>query len=151
VRRFGIASLVTGGLLLAGCAAPHDPEVTFFADGETVRITPSPTCDSSLEECKPTGELSVPGGKPLNISVPRQIADAPWLVVFRYRAADGSVQKARSSLFRAGETYAYTLRTPTAGDQLMHVEVQRIGEMGSTENKELYFGIDASWALSVRT
>ncbi|MFC0114811.1 DUF2771 family protein [Kibdelosporangium aridum] len=149
MRRFGIASLVAGGLLLAGCAAPHDPEVTFFADGETVNIGPSPACDATLEECRPTGALAVPGGQPLSISVPKQIADAPWLVVFRYRAADGSVQKARSSLFRAGETYAYTLRTPTAGDQLMHVEVQRIGEMGSDENRQLYFGIDASWALTV--
>ncbi|MCE7009063.1 DUF2771 domain-containing protein [Kibdelosporangium philippinense] len=149
MRRFAIASLLAGGLLLAGCAAPHDPEVTFFADGETVNIGPSPVCDVALEECKPTGSLAVPGGMPLNISVPKQIADAPWVVVFRYRAADGSVQKARSSLFRSGGTYAYTLRTPTAGDQLMHVEVQRIGEMGLDTNQELYYRADGSWALTV--
>ncbi|ALG06030.1 hypothetical protein AOZ06_03040 [Kibdelosporangium phytohabitans] len=141
---------MAGGLLLAGCAPSHDPEVTFFADGEAVRITPSPVCDAKLEECKPTGELAVPGGKSLNINVPKQVAQAPWLVVFRYRAADGSVQKARSALFGDGGTYAYTLRTPTAGDQLMHVEVQRIGGFGADQNNEVIYGVDASWALTVR-
>ncbi|ONI78709.1 hypothetical protein ALI144C_28365 [Actinosynnema sp. ALI-1.44] len=150
MRRFGIASLVVGGLLLAGCAAPHDPEVTFFADGETVRITPSPVCDDKLEECKPTGELAVPSGKSLNISVPKQVAEAPWLVVFRYRAADGSVQKARSALFGDRGTYAYTLHAPTAADQLMHVEVQRIGGIGVDENQQSVFGVNASWALTIK-
>nr|CEL19547.1 hypothetical protein [Kibdelosporangium sp. MJ126-NF4]CTQ94653.1 hypothetical protein [Kibdelosporangium sp. MJ126-NF4] len=139
---------MAGGLLLAGCSASHDPEVTFFADGETVRITPSPTCDSTLEECKPTGRLTVPGGKPLSISVPKQVAEAPWLVVFRYRAADGSVQKARSAFFRPGDSFAYTLRMPTAGDQLMHVEVQRIGGMGLNAQQEVDYVVDASWALT---
>ncbi|MFC5111921.1 hypothetical protein [Kibdelosporangium philippinense] len=51
MRRFAIASLLAGGLLLAGCAAPHDPEVTFFADGKpsTSGRRPCVTCTRGVQ------------------------------------------------------------------------------------------------------
>jgi hypothetical protein len=153
VRRIGIASLVAGGLLLAGCSAPHPPEVTFFADGTAIRLNPAQYCRQEADTCEgfpeAKGSMSVPGGKPLNISVPSQVAEAPWVVVFKYRAADGSQQQGRTSIFKAGEHYAYTLHMPTAGDQLTDVEVQRIANVAAGANNELVFVTDASWVLEV--
>jgi hypothetical protein len=149
VRRYGIASLVTGALVLAGCGAPQPPEVTFFAAGTTTRLSPSPSCDAGLQECKATGTLAVPSGKLLNISVPGEVAETPWLVVFRYRGADGNEQKARSAIFPAGDKYAYTLTPPTAADQLTHVEVQRITGMSASQDQGVEFYPDAIWALDI--
>jgi hypothetical protein len=153
VRRIGIASLVAGGLLLAGCSAPHPPEVTFFADGTAIRLNPTQYCRPEADTCdgfpEAKGSMSVPGGKPLNISVPSQVAEAPWVVVFKYRAADGTQQQGRTSIFKAGEQYAYTLHMPTAGDQLTDVEVQRITNVAAGAGNELVFVTDASWVLHV--
>lgn len=135
--------------MVAGCSAPQPPEVTFSASGTTIRLSPSPRCNSSTEECDATGTLPVPGGRPLSISVPGQVADAPWLVVFRYRAADGSERKLRTSVFRAGEKYAHTVTAPTAGDQLVHVEVQRIANIVLGADQQLAFTADASWSLDI--
>ncbi|MET0234776.1 MAG: DUF2771 family protein [Kibdelosporangium sp.] len=153
MRRIAIASLVAGGLLLAGCSAPHPPEVTFFADGTTIRLNPTQYCKPRSEQCdgfpEAKGSMQVPGGKPLNISVPSQVAAAPWVVVFKYRAADGSAQQGRTSIFKPDEQHAYTLHLPTAGDQLTDVEVQRITNVTAGANNELLFVTDASWVLQV--
>jgi hypothetical protein len=147
VRRLVIASLAA--VVLAGCSAPPPPEVTFFAAGTTIRLSPSPACDPQTQECQPTGDLAIPGGKLLNISVPSQIAESPWVVVFRFRTADGTEQKARTAIFKSGERYAYTLTPPTAGDQLTHVEVQRIAGISADPAQGINVVTDASWALNV--
>jgi hypothetical protein len=156
VRRFGIASLVAGGMLLAGCASPHPPEVTFYADGTTVRLSPAQFCKPNAEQCdgdpSARGRLAVPGGKPLNISVPAQVAEAPWVVLFKYRKATGVEEQGRTEIFRASDKrFAYTLHLPTAGDQLTDVEVQRIANISAGPDNEIVFGIDASWVLEVTT
>jgi hypothetical protein len=137
-------------LVLTGCSAPQPPEVTFFASGTTVRLSPSPACNPDVQECQATGDLAVPGGKLLNISVPSQVAEKPWVVVFKFRGADGAEQKARSAIFKSGERYAYTLNLPTAGDQLLHVEVQRIAGISADPSQGVNFLTDASWALNIK-
>lgn len=155
MRRIGILSLVAGGLLLSGCSAPHPPEVTFFADGNAVRLNPSQYCKPEADQCDgfpdAKGSIAVPGGKPLNISVPSQVAKAPWVVVFKYRGADGKDQQGRTPIFKAGEKYAYTLHLPTAGDQLTDVEVQRINNIAAGAGNELLIVTDATWVLEVTT
>jgi hypothetical protein len=154
VRRFGIASLVAAGLLVAGCSAPQPPEVTFFAAGKTVRLSPYSLCKGEMTGACPQtpqaqGQLKVPGGKPLNISVPSEVADAPWVVVYTYRGSDGTEKPDRSPIFRAGESYAFTLNLPTAGDQLTQVEVQRITAIAPGGEQQMVFIADATWALQV--
>ncbi|MEV4310934.1 DUF2771 family protein [Actinocrispum sp. NPDC049592] len=148
MRRLALTTLAALGLTLTACT-PEPPEVTFFAAGETVRLSPTDTCNGEIEECKPTGNLAVPGGKPLNISVPSQVAKSPWVVVFKFRAADGSEQKARSTIFKANERYAYTLTLPTAGDQLLHVEVQRIEGIAADPTQGLTYQTNPVWSLNI--
>jgi hypothetical protein len=153
VRRFLTISLVLGGLLLAGCSTPKPPEVTFFAEGTTITVGPSQYCKDGAEQCDgyPDAKrtLSVPGGKSLQINVPSQVADAPWIVVFKYRAADGTEQHGRTSVFKPGTQYAYTLSAPTAADQLRDVEIQRIAKVTQGTDKGLEFMTDATWVLQI--
>ncbi|MET0133697.1 MAG: DUF2771 family protein [Kibdelosporangium sp.] len=153
MRFLRIALPAVGGLLLAACSAPHPPEVTFFADGTTIRLSPAQFCKPNAERCDGNadarGRMPVPGGKPLNISVPTQVADAPWVVLFKYRKADGSEEQGRTEVFKAGDKYAYTLNLPTAGDQLTDVEVQRIANITAGADNDVVFLTDASWVLEV--
>ncbi|TCO58141.1 DUF2771 family protein [Actinocrispum wychmicini] len=149
MRRYGIASLVAGALVLAGCAR-EPQEVTFFADRTTVRLAPT-TCHPELDVCDATGRLSVPSGKFVNISVPGKVASVPWVVVFKYKGQDGTEQQARTAVFTPNDKkYAYTLVAPTAGDQLTHVEVRQLGGgIALAPDKEPMFLANAIWALDV--
>jgi hypothetical protein len=150
VRRYVIASLVTGALVLAGCT-PDQPEVTFFADGNTVRLSPADgnNCHPDLDVCDATSKLAVPAGKFVNISVPGAVANAAWVVVFKFKGADGNEQQARTNVFAPEDKrYAYTLTPPTAADQLTHIEVRQFSGMALDPNQEIQY-LTTSWALDV--
>ncbi|MFE2750852.1 DUF2771 family protein [Actinosynnema sp. NPDC059335] len=120
-------------LVLAGCAAPTDPEVTFYADGRTITVRPSQYCDLQSENCEvdadAVGVLRVRPGKPVQISVPGDLAESAWSVKFTYRNAKGEPQEPlRSKLFTERDPrHAYTLVLPNPDDQLESVEVQQYG------------------------
>ncbi|MFD0918950.1 DUF2771 domain-containing protein [Saccharopolyspora rosea] len=158
MRRGWKPLLVTAaaGVVLAGCSTPSEPQVTFYSHGHSVTVQPAQYCDPTGQKCspppaKPAGELRVPDRQPLQISVPGEVADAPWQVVFLYRGINGQQLDSRSPVFRPGERYAYTLDTPPDGTHLEHVEVQRFsailtpGTEGGVE-----FGIGGSWVLDVK-
>jgi hypothetical protein len=143
-------------LVLAGCAAPADPEVTFYADGEAINVKPSQYCDLRSENCdvdaEAVGLLRVRPGKPVQISVPGDLADTAWSVKFTYRNARGEPQEPlRSKLFTERDPkYAYTLVLPNTDDQLESVEVQQYGariEAGSAGAFD--FVARGTWVLSV--
>lgn len=143
------------GLLLAGCAAPHDPEVTFYADGRVVNLGPTQYCDLDVENCTAhpdaAGTLRVRPGKPLQISVPGDVADSSWVVVFTYRDGKGEQQPpSRSKIFPMGTQYAYTLTLPNPDDQLENVEVQQSGKrIEITDQGEIQFVVRGTWVLSI--
>ncbi|QQQ76916.1 DUF2771 family protein [Saccharothrix sp. 6-C] len=144
-------------LVLAGCAAaPTDPEVTFHADGRTINVRPSQYCDLQSENCDVTpdavGVLRVRPGKPVQISVPGDLADTAWSVKFTYRNARGEPQEPlRSKLFTEREPrYAYTLVLPNPDDQLESVEVQQYGaRIESSTTGAFDFVARGTWVLSV--
>jgi hypothetical protein len=154
VRRL-LTVLPLAGLLLAGCAAPQDPEVTFYSGGKTVHVGPTQYCDLSVENCQAhpeaAGALRVRPGRPLQISVPGQVADSPWTVLFTYRNAKGEPQPdTRTKIFPAGTQYAYTLVLPNPGDQLESVEVQVSGNrIEITDEGEIQFVTRGTWVLSI--
>jgi hypothetical protein len=152
--------LVAGLVLAAGCssAAPPEPlpEVTFAAEGTTINVGPTQYCQRGDTECTNDAgavrTMRVPAGKPLQVSVPPKISDAPWVVVFRYRTATGEEgPPSRSAVFKAGAQREYTLSLPAPTDQLEEVQVQRIGHIGAgqTTSEGLDYLVDASWVLTI--
>ncbi|MFD0206364.1 MULTISPECIES: DUF2771 family protein [Saccharothrix] len=144
-------------LVLAGCAAaPTAPEVTFYADGKTINVKPSQYCDLQSENCDvnadAVGVLRVRPGKPVQISVPGDLAESAWSVKFTYRNAQGEQQEPlRSKLFtERAPKYAYTLVLPNPDDQLESIEVQQYGariEAGTAGAFD--FVARATWVLSI--
>ncbi|NIH86955.1 DUF2771 family protein [Amycolatopsis granulosa] len=124
--------LAAGALTLTGCTATAGPpEVTFFGDGHTVNAGPIVNCDALLKSCSQdpgaAATLKVRPGKPVQISVPSEIGDTPWLVNVQYTNAKGELQPVKQQYFSPGAKLAYTATGNTPGDQLVVVEVQQLG------------------------
>ncbi|WP_433267854.1 DUF2771 family protein [Actinosynnema sp. CS-041913] len=143
-------------LVVAGCAAPTSPEVTFHADGKTVNVKPTQYCDVKSENCtadsRAAGVLRVRPGKPVQISVPGDLAETAWSVKFTYRNARGEPQEPlRSKLFTERDPkYAYTLVLPNPDDRLESVEVQQYGSrIESSTTGAFDFVARGTWILSV--
>ncbi|WP_309111806.1 DUF2771 family protein [Saccharothrix sp.] len=143
-------------LVVTACAVPANPEVTFYADGKTVVVKPTQYCDLKSEDCdvdaEAVGVLRVRPGKPVQISVPGELANSAWSVKFTYRNARGEAQEPlRSKLFTEREPrFAYTLVLPNPDDQLESVEVQQYGARIETSTTGAFdFVARGTWVLSV--
>ncbi|KAA5824988.1 DUF2771 family protein [Saccharopolyspora hirsuta] len=146
---------VAGVALATGCAAPSEPQVTFYSHGRSVEVAPAQHCDPTGEKCTASpgavGELRVPAGRPLQISVPGEVAETPWQVVFLYRGANGEELDGRSPVFAPNERHAYTLQLPPDGKQLEHVEVQQFSAVLTPgTDGGVDFGIGGSWVLDAK-
>lgn len=153
----GLTLLVAAaGLGLAGCSAPGEPQVTFYAHGQSVRMDPAQYCDATGQDCakppeEPIGDLRVPPGSPVQISVPAEVSETPWQVVFTYRNSDGEQVDGRSGLKPPDERHAYTLHLPPDAEQLEHVEVQQFGAVLTPGlGGGVDFGISGSWLVDAR-
>ncbi|MGP4019384.1 DUF2771 family protein [Saccharopolyspora sp. 5N708] len=142
--------------LAAGCAAPSEPQVTFYSHGRTATVDPALYCDATGQHCSkpsedPVGELRIPSREPLQISVPGEVAAAPWQVAFIYRGVNGQELDGRSAVFPPNERFAYTLQLPPDGARLEHVEVQQFSAV-LTQGADggVDFGIGGSWLLDVQ-
>ncbi len=113
-------------MVAAGCSSdPHLPEITFFADGDTVATGPTTYCSLDFTECRTgsTAELPVRVGSPLQVSLPTDIGDAPWRLLTTYRTPAGA-DEITQQYFRPGERLAVTVTPPDPSAQLTGVEVQ---------------------------
>jgi hypothetical protein len=113
-----VALLAAGGFAVAGCSAPGPAEVTFYADGHTINTTPVLTCDSAQT-------LKVRPGKPVQISVPGEVADSPWQIVYEYVTPQGEFKQSAPIPFTSLDRYAYTVTPPTPADRISAVDVQK--------------------------
>lgn len=158
-RRGLVGLLVVATVLLTGCTAP-EPEVTFYADRTASRVGPTQYCDAEINNCAahPTAAavLRVPPGKALQISVPSEVAGAPWQLAFRYRDQTGREQDERTKVFSPAEKQlSYVLRLPNPADQLETAEVQEFGvgllapQSGDPSSGGFDFVIRGTWVLSV--
>ncbi|MGW0248072.1 DUF2771 domain-containing protein [Nocardia goodfellowii] len=124
-----IALLAVATLVVVGVAgavvfnavrnAPwHAPELTAYAHGQTVDVTPFAYCSVTMRDCRVlpqnpadaagsvfdglpckeadcqrgrTTSLEVPPGYPLQVSLPSQIVNAPWLATLVYVREDGQI------------------------------------------------------------
>jgi hypothetical protein len=146
--------LPVAALLLAGCGSAAAPQVTFAAGQGSVVARPTQYCDLQLTDCKgdPAAqvELAVPVGTPLKVTVPPEIAETPWQVVFTYRDGAGAQTDGRSPVFAPNAQSDYTLQLPDPADRLVGAQVQQFGPppQADPETGEIEFPIRASWVLN---
>lgn len=126
----GVLLLAGAVLALGACAPAGPPEVTFYSDGHTVNAKPIVDCNALIRDCtkdpNATVNLKVRPGKPVQVSVPSDIGDTPWLVITQYTDANGNLQ-AKQQYFARNTKLAYTATPETSADQIVVVEVQQLG------------------------
>jgi Protein of unknown function (DUF2771) len=150
-----IVLALLAALALAGCSEPPPPQVTFAAGTASVMARPTQACDLKFTECHNDPEapvkLAVPPGTPLQVTVPQDVAQTPWQIVFSYRDAAGAQQDQRSRVFPAGERSTYTLELPEPADRLLVAQVQQYGPPPQADpaTGEIQFPIRTSWVLTV--
>jgi hypothetical protein len=141
-------------LLVRATAGPSSPgDVTFAAGGASASVGASQFCDVQVTECDADPEavavLRVPPNTPLTVTVPEEVASAPWQLAFTFRDAAGATQQGRSPVSPPGSTPTFTLVLPAASDQLTSAEVQQYGARITEGPNGLEFATRATWVLSV--
>jgi hypothetical protein len=132
VRRWQpVLVLLAGCLLLTGCQAPP-PDVTFYGNRSAVETGPTTICAvdnvQAVIDCPDTAVDSFPRltlrrGDSLQINVPAEVGHSPWTVDYTYLDKDGVQCMSKPLAFVDGQL-AFTLRPPTAQDQLLTVNVR---------------------------
>ncbi|GLY51987.1 DUF2771 family protein [Lentzea sp. NBRC 102530] len=137
-------------LVLSGCSLQqHDPEVTFYANGKTIRLEPTIYCALDGSDCaekNPPGSLKVPAGKVVQISVDGQLAKGLWEVVCVYENAARVQEGCTSPLLGKGDDYSYTLAVPNDSDQLVRIEVHEAAGAVLENGQPLMRG---SWVVDI--
>jgi len=146
------------GLLLAGCSSPL-PDVTFYGNRSTSVAGPSLWCavndTASAASCavdradSGAASLTLRPGQGVVISVPEEVADQPWTLVFKYRQGSAAEQDARTGVFGPGERHAYELSAPAPDATLTRVEVQSGLTLVAADDGGVDIAVLRSWVLLV--
>jgi hypothetical protein len=150
-----VAVLAAGGLAVAGCSAPGPAEVTFYADGHTIRVGPIGNCDVKTGICAAdpgaAGTLKVRPGRSVQVSVPKAVAQTPWKITVQYVNGKGQPQPLKEDIITSRDRYSYTATPPARDDQIMVVEIAQatvISRTGDPNDAEPI--TTALWSLQVR-
>ena len=132
--------------------APHkDPAVTAYAHGRTVTVAPFLYCSVSMADCRygETVDLAVPAGYPLQLSLPPQIAEAPWLAQLIYERPDGEqVDRLVAHDDFGDEVLAVTLDSrPEPNLRLVGVEIQ-LPILARDETGREFYVPHAAWSIN---
>ncbi|MCX4093318.1 DUF2771 domain-containing protein [Nocardia sp. alder85J] len=114
-----------------------DPQLTAYAHGTAVTVPPYRYCTVEDQgqrlalKCAQSGitkPLPTPAGYPVQLSLPKQIADAPWVMVQQYALPDGTtVQHLASYRDYPAGTMAVTVDSRPQHDlRLVGVEIQLV-------------------------
>lgn len=154
--RLGLVSAAAVAALTA-CTAPL-PEITFYGNRATDTTSPSLWCHIDAEArnvaCdvdraeQGAAQLALKPDQPVQISVPKEVARAPWTVLFQYKDAAGAEQEGRTAIFGPGERHTWTLRLPE-GSQLLRAEVQSGLVPIAAEGSGVDYLVLRSWILLV--
>ncbi|HEX5403435.1 MAG TPA: DUF2771 family protein [Pseudonocardiaceae bacterium] len=146
-------------VLLSACSSSSgsaNPTITFVANGNSVAAGPIQYCDVQERNCEADGgasvSLSVPAGRTVQVSVPKEVASTPWQVAARFADAKGTEYASCSRLFAANSASAYTVRAPQAGDHLVLIEVyQSSATLVQEPNGDIDTPIRGTWVLTAGT
>lgn len=158
-----VVAAVAGIVAVAVHNAPDDerPTVTAYAHGKAVTVEPFRWCtlgapDAQGEmaaQCDPEGtsaELNPPLGYPVQLSLPRHIADAPWVMTLEYQHIDNprevEVHRGTYRDYPDG-TLALTVDThPEPNLRLVGIEMQLLGPT-LTEQGDIELTPYQAWSI----
>jgi Protein of unknown function (DUF2771) len=152
-----LLAVPVAALLLAGCGStepPPPPQVTFAAGDASIVARPAQYCDVALTQCltdvAAPVRLAVPLGTPVQVTVPPEVAQTPWQVVFSYADGAGTPTDERSPVFAPDTRTDWTLALGTPDQRLLTAEVQQYGMPTEPDPQtgEREFPIRASWVLN---
>lgn len=131
MNRARTAVAVSLAALAAGCARPAPPQLTLYADGQSIELPPSKYCNVTVSDCQAPKKtritMPIRPGKPAQISIPSDVADTPWLITVQSADARGRPEKPVQKLFTPGDDQlAYTAKPLHPTDRLDVVEVVQI-------------------------
>lgn len=108
-----LAAVATGALVwqLTRDRGPALPEISAYTHGELTRVGPFQFCEVlDPTDCVPAGqqgELAVTERNPVQLSVPTEIAKAPWRLLRVYEDPTDTTE----SVYRPGTRLAVTIPT----------------------------------------
>jgi len=108
-----------------GSAGPTTSTASSGAAGPTRSTAPSELICSGGETDQDAPHLQLAPGTPVDVSVPQDVGDTPWVIAFTYLDSKGEKRGDRSPVFPAGQRSSYHLQPP-AGVQLTRLEVQSL-------------------------
>ncbi|WP_067647154.1 DUF2771 domain-containing protein [Nocardia harenae] len=137
--------------LLIRDAPRKDPAVTAYAHGRTVTVEPFLYCSVTMADCRygETVDLEVPPGYPLQLSLPPQIAEAPWLAQLIYERPDGEqVDRLVAHDDFGKDVLAVTLDSrPEPNLRLVGVELQ-LPILARDETGREFYVPHAAWSIN---
>jgi hypothetical protein len=132
-------------------AEHKDPVVTAYAHGKTVTVAPFMYCTVKLQDCRygETVQLQVPEGYPLQLSLPPEIADAPWLAQLIYIMPNGDkVDRVVNHTNYPEGALAVTIASkPEPEMRLIGVELQ-LPILARDETGREFYVPHAAWSIS---
>jgi hypothetical protein len=121
-----VTALLAACFALAGCEAPP-PSVTWFGNGTSVDVGPALYCTltnqpapNCTETDGPVARLTLRPGDTVQVNIPAEVAEQPWVLVFSYVNDSASY---RTPVNTDGRTLSYLIK-PIAGEQLKQVDLQ---------------------------
>ncbi|MFI6215505.1 DUF2771 domain-containing protein [Nocardia brasiliensis] len=139
-------------VVLVRNADEKDPVITAYAHGKTVTVEPYVYCSVQMEDCRygETVQLVVPPNYPLQLSLPKKIAEAPWLAQVVYALPNGErVDRVISHTNYPQGAMAVTIESRPEPDlRLVGLELQLpILAKDKDTGKEFYLP-HAAWSIS---
>ncbi|TSD96620.1 DUF2771 domain-containing protein [Skermania sp. ID1734] len=120
-----VAFIVVMVVIIRG-AKPPLPQITAYAHGKAITVSPYQYCTFNLADCKQgsIAQLDVPAGYPLQLSLPSEISKAPWRIIMSYVRPDGAMI-IKERYYASNEASAVTVESDTnPAWQLAGVEIQ---------------------------
>ncbi|GAD82927.1 DUF2771 domain-containing protein [Nocardia asteroides] len=148
-----VAAVTTGVVAYAASnATEHDPQITAYANRETITVDPFLYCTVTMTDCRygETAVLATKTGEPVQLSLPSQIAESPWLVQLIYQRPSGEqVDRVLSFADYTAGARALTIETlPEPELRLAGIEVQLpILARDTVTGRETYIP-HAAWSIS---
>jgi hypothetical protein len=116
-------------LIHHGRANPPPPELTAYGYGASVTVAPAFYCDLKRQQCRKDdrvgGQVYVPAGRPLQLSLPKELADAPLVLTAVYNLPDGRSIARQWKYLPNTDHLAITVRS-SPGLQLGGVELDQL-------------------------